>query len=353
MTGTANRKSALWKWQETGTAEYCDEIARPLGLCRPGNWPSTPGLPPHPMTTEILILAIYNGEGSANARLSSWKRWKPTTAKGQNPPDIGISTNITPTPQETTSPDRPHAHTAPARPLLTRAQRRTDCWCVSGDRARRSSALPAWRWRSWAWRGTAPDEHGTFDDGAGVRVQPRSGFRRGRRNSRPAARFWRWWLPWWSPGRRFSVRNAFIASPPGPSCSRCFPSTVDTAQPAPDDILSAWSLPDDRRLLRATALMSRRRSARHSAHAGLLLHGGGGERPAVRAWCLPPRWACSSRKRLGTGCKGAAGAARLRVYGISQSYYSLFCGTFRQNRLSTHLPRSVPDRRRVAGRNAD
>ncbi|MGV2432630.1 MAG UNVERIFIED_CONTAM: hypothetical protein LVQ98_04710 [Rickettsiaceae bacterium] len=25
---------------KTGTAEYCDDIARPLGLCVPGNWPS-------------------------------------------------------------------------------------------------------------------------------------------------------------------------------------------------------------------------------------------------------------------------------------------------------------------------
>ena len=56
---------------KTGTAEYCDEIARPLGLCKQGNWPAHAwfaGYAPYE-NPEILILGfIYNGgEGSANA----------------------------------------------------------------------------------------------------------------------------------------------------------------------------------------------------------------------------------------------------------------------------------------------
>jgi len=60
---------------KTGTAEYCDEVARPLGLCRPGNWPAHAwytayapyGDPENP--PEILVIAfVYNGgEGSAVA----------------------------------------------------------------------------------------------------------------------------------------------------------------------------------------------------------------------------------------------------------------------------------------------
>lgn len=96
---------------KTGTAEYCDEIARPLGLCRPGNWPAHAWFTAYAPydNPEILILGfIYNGnEGSANAlpivmeTMEAYFR-----LKGQMPPDIGISSNtdITPTPQETTSP---------------------------------------------------------------------------------------------------------------------------------------------------------------------------------------------------------------------------------------------------------
>lgn len=56
---------------KTGTAEYCDEIAGPLGLCRPGNWPAHAwflGYAPYD-NPEILALAfVYNGgEGSAVA----------------------------------------------------------------------------------------------------------------------------------------------------------------------------------------------------------------------------------------------------------------------------------------------
>lgn len=64
---------------KTGTAEYCDEIARPLGLCRPGNWPAHAWFSayapydnpqtPQPEIPEIIIMGfVYNGgEGSAVA----------------------------------------------------------------------------------------------------------------------------------------------------------------------------------------------------------------------------------------------------------------------------------------------
>jgi len=56
---------------KTGTAEYCDEIARPLGLCRPGNWPAHAWFTAYAPyeNPEILVLGfVYNGgEGSANA----------------------------------------------------------------------------------------------------------------------------------------------------------------------------------------------------------------------------------------------------------------------------------------------
>ncbi len=53
---------------KTGTAEYCDEIAWPLGLCVPGNWPSHAWFTAYAPyeDPEILIIAfVYNGgEGS-------------------------------------------------------------------------------------------------------------------------------------------------------------------------------------------------------------------------------------------------------------------------------------------------
>ena len=56
---------------KTGTAEYCDEIARPLGLCRPGNWPAHAWFTAYAPyeNPEILIIGfVYNGgEGSAVA----------------------------------------------------------------------------------------------------------------------------------------------------------------------------------------------------------------------------------------------------------------------------------------------
>ena len=56
---------------KTGTAEYCDDIARAFNLCVPGNWPSHAWFAAYaPVENpEILIIGfVYNGgEGSANA----------------------------------------------------------------------------------------------------------------------------------------------------------------------------------------------------------------------------------------------------------------------------------------------
>jgi len=53
---------------KTGTAEYCDDIARPLGLCVPGNWPAHAWFASYAPyeNPEIMILGfVYNGkEGS-------------------------------------------------------------------------------------------------------------------------------------------------------------------------------------------------------------------------------------------------------------------------------------------------
>jgi cell division protein FtsI/penicillin-binding protein 2 len=56
---------------KTGTAEYCDNIAAPLGLCVPGQWPDHAWFYGYAryQTPEIAAIAfVYNaGEGSANA----------------------------------------------------------------------------------------------------------------------------------------------------------------------------------------------------------------------------------------------------------------------------------------------
>lgn len=53
---------------KTGTAEYCDDIARPLGLCVPGNWPAHAWFSAYAPydNPEIVIMGfVYNGkEGS-------------------------------------------------------------------------------------------------------------------------------------------------------------------------------------------------------------------------------------------------------------------------------------------------
>ena len=56
---------------KTGTAEYCDDIARPLNLCVPGQWPSHAwytGYAPYDDPEIIIIAFVYNGgEGSQTA----------------------------------------------------------------------------------------------------------------------------------------------------------------------------------------------------------------------------------------------------------------------------------------------
>ncbi len=53
---------------KTGTAEYCDDIARPLGYCVPGQWPSHAwysGYAPYENPEIVVIAFVYNGgEGS-------------------------------------------------------------------------------------------------------------------------------------------------------------------------------------------------------------------------------------------------------------------------------------------------
>lgn len=83
---------------KTGTAEYCDEIARPLGLCRPGNWPAHAWFTAYaPMDNpEILIIAfVYNGgEGSAVAlpvvmeTMEAYLRLQAQRQQGQTPQQI-------------------------------------------------------------------------------------------------------------------------------------------------------------------------------------------------------------------------------------------------------------------------
>jgi penicillin-binding protein 2 len=70
-TATPSNLSYITVAGKTGTAEYCDNIAGPLGLCIPGNWPSHAWYAAYAPyeNPEILILAfVYNGdEGSSNA----------------------------------------------------------------------------------------------------------------------------------------------------------------------------------------------------------------------------------------------------------------------------------------------
>lgn len=53
---------------KTGTAEYCDDIARPLGYCVPGQWPSHAwyvGYGPYENPEIVVVAFVYNGgEGS-------------------------------------------------------------------------------------------------------------------------------------------------------------------------------------------------------------------------------------------------------------------------------------------------
>ncbi|MDQ7027917.1 MAG: penicillin-binding transpeptidase domain-containing protein [Anaerolineae bacterium] len=56
---------------KTGTAEYCDDVARPLGYCVPGQWPSHAwyvGYAPYENPEIVIVAFVYNGdEGSFTA----------------------------------------------------------------------------------------------------------------------------------------------------------------------------------------------------------------------------------------------------------------------------------------------
>ena len=96
--GTAN--DAVLPYVEvagkTGTAEYCDDVARPLNLCVPGQWPSHAwytGYAPHDDPEIIIIAFVYNGgEGSLTAlpivRKTMDEYYRLQVARGQSQVDI-------------------------------------------------------------------------------------------------------------------------------------------------------------------------------------------------------------------------------------------------------------------------
>ncbi len=73
LTGTAQNAAieGINVAGKTGTAEYCDNIAYPLGLCEQGNWPAHAwftAYAPYENPEILLIAMIYNGEeGSKHA----------------------------------------------------------------------------------------------------------------------------------------------------------------------------------------------------------------------------------------------------------------------------------------------
>jgi len=73
LTGTAQTAAIeeITVAGKTGTAEYCDNIAFPLGLCEQGNWPAHAwftAYAPYENPEILLIAMIYNGEeGSKHA----------------------------------------------------------------------------------------------------------------------------------------------------------------------------------------------------------------------------------------------------------------------------------------------
>lgn len=73
LTGTAQTAAIeeITVAGKTGTAEYCDNIAFPLGLCEQGNWPAHAwftSYAPYENPEILLISMIYNGEeGSKHA----------------------------------------------------------------------------------------------------------------------------------------------------------------------------------------------------------------------------------------------------------------------------------------------
>lgn len=99
---------------KTGTAEYCDNIAGPLGLCRPGNWPAHAwfvAYAPYENPEIIVIGFIYNGqEGSkwavplAVETLEAYYRLKNAREGGGTLPSEVLPPPVAPSPETTAEP---------------------------------------------------------------------------------------------------------------------------------------------------------------------------------------------------------------------------------------------------------
>jgi penicillin-binding protein 2 len=72
LTGTMASQMADWQPNpsagKTGTAEYCDDVARAKNLCQPGSWPAHAwyvGYAPYDDPEIAVVAFVYNGgEGS-------------------------------------------------------------------------------------------------------------------------------------------------------------------------------------------------------------------------------------------------------------------------------------------------
>ncbi|MFN8378824.1 MAG: penicillin-binding protein 2 [Anaerolineae bacterium] len=110
---------------KTGTAEYCDEIAGPLGLCRPGNWPAHAWYTAYAPyeNPEILVMAfVYNGgEGSAVAlpvvveTMEAYLRLKNERGESVSSPILASTPVSTtpPVPETTETPTGPELDLSP------------------------------------------------------------------------------------------------------------------------------------------------------------------------------------------------------------------------------------------------
>lgn len=110
---------------KTGTAEYCDDVARPLGLCIPGSWPAHAWFTAYAPyeDPEIIILGfVYNGgEGSLVAlpvvveTLEAYWRLRnerlgplgPTISSGSQSAPLGAGGELLPPPVITTPVEQP------------------------------------------------------------------------------------------------------------------------------------------------------------------------------------------------------------------------------------------------------
>lgn len=106
---------------KTGTAEYCDDIARPLGYCVPGSWPAHAwyaGYAPFENPEILMVAFVYNGgEGSGIAlpvvqeTMNAYFELKSATASEDRA--IELPTDATPstTTDTTTEPTAPDTTT--------------------------------------------------------------------------------------------------------------------------------------------------------------------------------------------------------------------------------------------------